>query len=414
MVIMTSEKNIIKLAKAYRNMAAFAIESSMKGYTSPDEEDDFSITYEHLPFIPGNDDITAIKNGDIKLKTLVKRAIKEIRTPKGKEIDVSLGMVQLLTMLTANRKSKNGPSILAFVESEDEERNKIVRKFLNAILKEFGLTLQKWSVVKKAIKLSPSEKRTLRKETIRLAKRIRKRLGGKKAKRVKKAAKRAEKMMLKQKTKLIVGKVQKAEAKKKGATLNGKGLRAFNRLQLYFDIELRQTALDGLGISDINRKVAEKCIKALTESFTGRNLKNVNDKDMKFAKSLAKKDRKHTKSYNTLRKILIDVTSGDIKLPKAEYGSRRKGGKKRGKIIGNKMNVKKFKKFFMKSKNRELLLLIFAHLTCVDLGATVGSKDYLKEIGDVANRMTPGFGKEFISAVKAYVAAEKENEKEKK
>lgn len=357
MVFILKEADAVRIFEKYRNAAAFTLSKGLKGVSNNDIE----VSYEKLSFLPDEDTINAIKAGDKKLKKVIKTAVKALHRPSLSTDDaaVGLGMTQLVNIITSNRKHKRGPAVLVFVyDEEDPARNKIMIKYLTALFAEFGLsTITKGKVVKKIFK----KRRKAKDNVIRYVK------------------------------------------DNKGMALNRKGVNLKKLNTIFYEMELRQTALSSLtDVRDLGKDTMNNCVKTLIKVYTAENLQYANKKT---AKRLAKKDKTAVKAYKDLREILRQLDA-KCKLPKVAYGQK----KKKGKAVGRKMDSKKFAKFFTKKKNRSYLLLVYAHTLAVLLGLDIGGKDYnsyMKKVCSIFDN--EDFGKEFVSAATAYakVGAEK-------
>lgn len=387
MLCILKEKHAVDIFENYRNAAAFTLaKNGAKGATIGDVE----ITYEKLNFLPSEDTINAIRNGDKKLKKVIKNAVHALEHPSMDNAEINLGMIQLITMLTSTRKAKRGPVVIVFIrDEEDEKRNEILTKFLKGVLKEFGIRpVTDSKLVHKLF-----------------------------AKR-KKAPDRVAKY---------------SNKKDSGCRLSGHGAELKKLNQIFFEMELRQSAMAGLAVSDLGKSTADVCVKALAKIYTCENLKLV---DKKTAKRLADKNKESVDAYQSLREILHSMDS-DMKLPKVEFGQKRKfenkkdkkkykkllkkGSKKKAqkflkknaKPVGPKLNVKKFKKFYLKRENRGILILIYAHTLAILLGLEPGQKDYNSHMKSVCTVFEDGFGKAFTAAATAYAKRDDSASKDK-
>ena len=195
-----------------------------------------------------------------------------------------------------------------------------------------------------------------------------------------------------------------------------------------------------LGITNLNDSNAEACIKILFRYFTNTNLKRVPDGEE--ADIQKTKNGAMVKAYKQFADVLELINQEEpLKLPKVKFGQIRKANDdtkekfkklkkqlKKGKIskkkfnkwvynvdhthpAGARMNKAKFKKFFMKKKNRGLLILLYAHMMTVSLGLEVGTKDYNAQMKEACEIFTPGFAKLYTAAANAY---RKDHEKPEK
>lgn len=351
---MLNETKAALIFENYRNAAAFSLDKSLKGINNEKIE----VNYKKLTFLPDDDTINGIKSGDLRLKKVIKSAIKSLRKPNVRDensLMLGLGMTELVNIITSNRKQQKGPAVLVFVYKDDTDptRINILEKYLKALFREYGLN----------IITSPKKTKKLFKK--------------------KKEAK---------------DRVIKFIRSNKGTTLTKKGVELKNLNSTYFDLELRSMALANISsIRDIDRKEALSCTKALIKSYSAENLRNVTSKDT--CKRLAKKDKKSVDAYNELRDILANMGGVEINLPKVKYGQK----KKKGKAIGRKMNDKKFLKFFRKKKNRGLLLLVYAHTAAINLGFEIGVKEYNAHMKSVCRLVWDDeLTKKFITAASSY------------
>jgi len=357
MVIIGSESLIRdEVFTNYRQVAAFNLG---KGKGSAVNSVGREIEYEKLGFLPNEDTINGIKSGDIKLKKVIKKAVKVLHKPSmdSESATLGLGVTQLITLITSDRKAKKGIPVVAFITDQDDpERNKILVKFIKAILGEFGIkTLDKAKVIKKIFK-----KR-------------------------KKARDRVASYCSKNKN---------------GCNLSQKGVELKKLNFVYFEMELRQSGMVDVDLADLaDRDVVNACVRTLLRVYTAENLKDASSKSM--AKKLAKKDRRSVRAYNDLREILLTVNA-NLKLPKVKYGQKKKNGR----AVKPKLNCKKFKKFFMKKDNRALLVLIYWHTLAILVGVEAGSKEYNAHMKLLSSLFKPEFIKQYLTSTAAYVKGE--------
>ena len=348
LVIIANENTVRdKVFAKYKNVAAFSLAKGLTGSTV----DDRNIEYEKLNFLPDDDTINAIKAGEMSLKKVIKRAIKAIKQPSMDDAIIGLGVTQLITLISSSRKSRKGEVVVAFItDEEDPKRNKILVKYVTSILNLFGIEpLTKTKTIKRLF-----EKR-------------------------KKAKDRVSAFVNK---------------KKNNCNLSVNGVRLKKANMIFYELELRQAAMDGLEMRDLDKGAVKTCIKTLISAYTADNLRFIKKGT---AKRLAKKDKKAAKAYESLVDIL-EIIDPNISLPKVKYGQK----KKKGKATGPKMNVKKFKKFFSKKGNRRMIILIYGHTLAVLLGLEIGSKEYNSHMKSVCSPFGGDFAKQFISAVGTY------------
>lgn len=348
LVIIANENTVRdKVFTKYKNVAAFSLAKGLTGSTI----DDRQIEYEKLNFLPDDDTINAIKDGSMSLKKVIKKACKAIMSPSMDNAIIGLGVTQLITLITSNRKSRKGDIVVAFITDEDDpKRNKILVKYVTAILDLFGIKpLTSTKTIKKIF-----EKRKKAKE--RVAKYV--------------------------------------NGKKSGCGLDRDGNALKKANMIFYEMELRQAAMDGLDLRDLDKNAVKTCVDTLVAVYTANNLRFVKTK---IAKRLAKKDKTAVKAYNSLYDILR-IIDPDVKLPKVKYGQK----KKKGKAKGPKMNVKKFKKFFAKKANRRMLIPIYGHTLAVLLGLEIGTKEYNSHMKSVCSVFGGDFGKQFTAAATEY------------
>lgn len=366
MLIITKESKALPLFKKYKNCVAFSLAKGAKGVT--DEEGKLIASYDTLGFLPDEDIINAIKNGDMKLKKVIKKARKAVERPSMDDAGISLGVAQAITMLTANRKA---PVIMVIIVDEnDPVRTKILTKYIAAIFDLFGI--------------KPVEIKDLYKE-----------LKKRKVLKIKKSGYKFGK------TKRIREAIARYNYSVKGNSLSKKGADLKKLILCYYELELRQSGMTGLGVNDLDREEAKACVKNLLSTFTATNLQRIDNK--KICKKLAKKDKKAVEAYNELREILGTVEGG-FDLPKAKYGQEKT---KKGEAKGPKMNVDKFAKFFIKKKaNRPALIIVYGHILVRLLDYAVGSKEYNGHMKAICEPFGADFAKAYVAAANAYAKAQ--------
>lgn len=77
MVFILKEEKALRIFENYRHSCAFSLSKEKKGV----EIGDMTVTYEKLPFMLSEDEINGVKDGSIKLKKLIKKAVKALHTP---------------------------------------------------------------------------------------------------------------------------------------------------------------------------------------------------------------------------------------------------------------------------------------------------------------------------------------------
>lgn len=332
----------------YRNVAAFTLGKGGSAENASGKE----VRYEEISFLPDDDTINGIKNGDLKLKKVINSALEIIHKPNMESLVAGLGIIQLITMITSDRKVKKGIPVIAFItDEEDEARNKILVKFITAILGEFGI---KPLTDKKTIKKIFKKRKNAREKVAAYCRKS-----------------------------------------KNGCNLSQKGVALKKMNYIFYEMELRQSAMNGLEPDDLDKGITNNCIKSAVSAYTATNLRYLKKKN---AKQLAKKNKAAVEAYDELRDILL-LVNPKLKLPKVKYGQK----KKKGKAVGEKMNVKKFKKFFMKKSNRPLLVLVYGHNLCRVMGVKLGGKEYNDYMKSACSMFNSEFVKQYAAAVSAYV-----------
>ena len=379
MLLITNEAAATKMFKKYKNTVAFSLAKNAKGLK--DEDGTIIANYETLSFLPDEDTINGLKDGSIKLKKTIREVKKAIKNPSMDDAGISLGVAQLLTMLTANRKA---PVVMVIIEDEtDPARNKILVRFIKEVLGIFlkNLFTKKGRTILTSfagsigiVGIAPVTMRKVKKAKI-----------------------------FKGKKKKIATKVTRFNESTKGCRMSKDGAELKKLLLCFYELELRQSGMAITGDTDVrrlfDRDETRACVKNLLRVFTATNLQSIASK--KICKRLAKKDKRSVKAYKELREILGSI-DGVKKLPKVKYGQK----KKKGKAIKAKMNTKKFVKFFEKKSNRPMLLLIYGHILVRLLDYAVGSKEYNAHMKAVCEPFGSDFAKSFIAAANAFDKAQ--------
>lgn len=385
MVIICKEKHAERIFKNYKNVAAYK--------TSPNCKQGFEaakgiIEYQSgAAILPTNDEINALRkeNGKLDkkgLKKLCKKAAKSVSKIKAKGSNLSIAMTFLVTMAsgsrdndTRERSKKNAPVLVFILDDEDTVRNKIITAYLKAMFGLFGIEpITDTGFIKDIFSVSKKEKKQANK-------------GQKKKDRIGKKA-------------IIKKKVYRVHTDKKMHCLpSAKGTELKTKLIKYFDIELRQYAAVQTKISALSGNLANSWAKSLTRMFTAENL---HDCSKKFAKKLARRNKKVANYYKEVRGILVSMSNGDkkLKFPKVVYGQK----KKKGKAVGAKMNAKKFIKYFIEGSNRDFLMLIYGHITLRLMGVEVGTPEYKTNMTSMFKQMGQSdFGKLYLKAAAEFV-----------
>ena len=167
MLLITNEAKATKIFKKYKKTVAFSLSKNAKGLT--DEDGKIIANYDTLGFLPDEDTINALKSGDTKLKKVIKDVKKAIKSPTMDDAGISLGVAQLLTMLTANRKT---PVVMVIIEDEeDPARNKILIKYIKAVLGIFGIEPIPMKTIKKS-KLFKGKRKKVVEKVVRFQARV--------------------------------------------------------------------------------------------------------------------------------------------------------------------------------------------------------------------------------------------------
>lgn len=340
----------------YRNVAAFTLGKKKGGVTSGDLE----VEYAKLNFLPDEDTINAVVEGDMSAKKLCAAAVKALRNPGKDMYEVGIGMSQLINILTSPEK-KGGPNILVFVEDEENPaRNKVIVKYITALFETFGISpVTKEKVVKRLFK----KRKT--------------------------APKRVAAFM----------------NDKEYCRVSKKGLEIMRRNRIFFDIEMRVVGMTEMRPEDLSSKSVHNLIKTLLKMLSNQNLRLIDEMGLdkketkKACKRLRKKNERIFDAYCVLNDILNSAYSntndmGNL-LPKVKFGSDKKGKAK--------LNQKKFVKFFEKRRNRDLLMTVYLHIASVLIGLNPGESDYNKHMTNaLSNVYESDKVKAFIASAKAY------------
>lgn len=386
MIFILNEKQAGKIFNNYDDVAAFSL-GKAKGYSDAK----ISLSYKKLGFLPDNDTMNAVLNGDMKASKVIKAAVKACKNPNVKGGNsIALGMTQLVGMIKdANdipagmRKKeynkylkKHGPNILVFVlDEEDTARSKFMAKYLSALFDVYGYKpITNKKVVKKLFAKGK----------------------GKKKNRQRKINDRVRDFIANNKS------------EKAGIVMSKQGRRLYQITKLYYSNEfLQQSLAETAKVAKLGESGARKLAKHLATCFSGLNVKELDKislKNEKPYKELRKKNIRAVNAYKELRDILAEMNPDAQKLPKVVFGCTKKSKKK-----GDpkpKMNIKKFIKFFTKSDNRPLLRLVFAHIACKMFGVEVGSSEYNRNISDsISGSLSSEFVKKYVATAKAHAKA---------
>ena len=386
MVFIVNEEKAIRIFEKYRNVAAFTLGKS-KGLADADGK--LVISYEKLNFLPDNDTINAVVNGDIKGKKVIKAAQKKLLKVKMDDeySGIALSMLQVIGILQSDSDrvdgmskkaykkhiAKYGPNIMVFVlDGENEARDKFLTKYVKGLFEVYGY------------------------ECITSGKVIKK--------------------LFKGKTKKINVRVRDFIDNNKGMSLSKSGRALYRATRIYYSNELRQSALcatSNLMDGKLTEKKATGLAKHLVHTFSNLSVLdyNVLDLDKKTTEKLQKaqraKNKASVKHYKELRNILKMMNVEGLKLPKVEFGVKNKKSNDPKPVMDGKRFVKFFAGKKKKNKaNRALLYLVYFHLTCRNMEIDVGSTDYNKNMADVVSSIYDNnVSKAFVAAAKEYAKA---------
>lgn len=369
MVFLVKESKARKIFEKYDDVAAFALGKS-KGITDTGLE----IRYSRMNgILPDEDTINGVIAGDIKGKKIIKHAVEALHKPQKEEnSNLCTGLALIVNMIDPekvgrkkNKKKTLSPNVVVFVYDDEldqagKERVKFLRKYLEALFGQFGLSVFS---------------------------------GDKADKIIKKCFKGRHKKVL----------AAVADYKKRdGAHISADGAALKKLMMHFYAVELHQSALSNIPIDDMGGREIAGLVHDLIYAYTNDNLKvsgafkKKKDRE-NICKKLRKKNKAAVEAYNELRDILNTVATADVgKMPKVKNGYK---GKKSNKP---KMNIEKFEKFFMKRKNQTILALVYAHSAAKLTGMETGSSEYNKVITRVL-KDTEIDPKEFTTAAKAYV-----------
>lgn len=395
MVFVIKEKQARTIFKKYNNVVAFTTGKS-KGI----DDDELSISYGKLNFLPDEDQINEILSsamGAKKTKKVIEKMVgkmietstKEIKKPNLENYEICTGMAQIINMLcpdkdvehddkrkkSKKKSKKRGPVVAVFVLEDTDgaeadlikARNKIMTTYIEGIFKTFGVQVITEDNAKKIIKKVFDGKR-----------------------------------------KKVPEKVTTFIKNNPQVTVSSKGKSLKKLLFTYYSIELMQTALSGLDIEEMPKKFVQKILKTLIDTYTNDNLciaAGMKKKKVeKIAKRLKAKNKMAVEAYNDFVEILKAVNP-DIDMPKVKNGYPKKGKKK----DEPKMNVDKFIKFFTKKKGKNLgiLMMLYGHTAAVLAGAGPDSKEYSKLMTTIIGQVgaEADFSKAYVNAAKAWVKA---------
>lgn len=374
MVLVMNEQKAKKLFESYDDVIAF----SWNGAKGPSKEvaDELSeknvvVSYQNPGFLPSEDTIKAIINGDISLKKVIKQTKKAFMS-FNKSTDES-SATAIAVYIIMSLYSSNKYPVLVFVEPEESDEydhkvNKIMKRFISEIFAEFGPI-----VIGGSYKNNDDKK-----------------LMGKLTKKIKKSVFKVKKR----------GKIRKnihnLMDDYKFLRINKDGVALMRRIKTIYNIEVNNAGINNIGIKNLKSKKRETLATNLKNILSGENLYDIghmnpsNKKDEKrLAKAIKSTDKAHLSAYKELCNSLKGIQGYDIKMPKIRFGYKKNKKKK----------LKKFVEFFGKNKNAPLLALTYAHLTCVRLGVEVGRGEYKK----LMKASLSGINKEFVDILIAAI-----------
>ena len=357
MVFILEESKARKIFENYKNVAAFTL-----GHSKGISENNLEISYAQLPFLPDDDAINAVIAGDVKLKKLIKNAVKALHSPNAENQSICITMTQIINMISSDKRfasKKSGPNIIVFVLDDgdkDTARAKLLVRYITALFGEFGVTpVRENKVVKKLFR-------------------------GKKKK--------------------IINRVADFIHDNKKVRVSGDGQALKNMLLIYFGIELKQSSLADLNSDkdqkrsiELTKDQKKSLIKTLIETYTNNNMRVANGLSKKQSKEICKTLKKKNRLAVEAYEQFAELAAVDMPTVKSGYKGKNKP----------KMKVKKFAEFMFKNRNVPLLLGIYAHTTAVMLGSQVGSSGYNKLMAAAFEKAgaNPEFSKAFIAAAKA-------------
>lgn len=379
MIIITTADKVAPIFKNYRDVAAFSL-GEAKGFV--DEEAQIKVGYKMLTFLPSNDTINAVMNGDESGKKVIKKAVKNIQRIKMDEDNTGIAMsvAQLVNIIQDNDNvpenmskkaykkylKKHGPNVLVFVlDGKDESRDKFLTKFIKAI---FGVYGYDCITERKAIKKLFDHKR-----------------------------------------KKVNDKVRAFIENNKSMRISKDGRALLKVTKIYYTTELLQVSMSGSKeYAELDKKSASRLARALTGQFSNLNIlelekMNFNKKTTKdLAKKMNKKNKKSVEYYDEIRDMLA---GSGVNLPKVEFGVKKKT--RNSDNPKPKMNVDKFIKFYRDKDNRAILRLVYVHITCRHLGVEIGTSSYNKNVSAVLSEEFGGdFAKAFTATAKAYAKSQ--------
>ena len=391
MVIITTEKKARKIFERYRKVAAFTF-GDKKGIS----DNGLEISYAGLSFLPGEDEINAVANGDVKAKTIIRKAVRALHRPAdpdNKDICVSFG--QLMNIVAPEKRESKAQNIIVFVLDDAEDaraKNKFLSKFICETFGEFGVkVICDKKDVKRAIKLFKGK------------------IPAKARKEKKQRARYAE----------YVDAVNEFLKKNPEYRISKEGHRLKKVLMTYYSLELTQSSVSHTGIYNVSRKNRELMASELANVFSNDNLKSIcvlgikNKEEKKLCKSLVKKNKRAVDAYNDLRDIIM-LAQPDAEIPKAKNAYKKKRrGKKKG-TSEPRMKIKKFIKFM--SKNRDFnvgfLGMVYTHITLMTLGVNIGSREYNKYLSVPAGVIGEEFAQQFTQAAKTWAKENSNKDKD--
>lgn len=414
MIMIVKESKARNIFKAYSEIAAFSLGTGSKGYE--DAENGINISYKKAGFLPSNDTINGVVEGDLKGNKIIKKVKKSIMTDvgnpkKGDFNRVAMGIGIVLNMIKDNtdvpeNKSKkqmkkweksHAPNIIVFVlpdadDAKTKKRNKFLVNYIVELFSLFGLYVLH---TKKDIK---NANKNLFK------------IKGKGKKKIEKSI---------QRNAVRVRRFIETNADN-GMAMDEAGEELFQAIRLFYSTEYIYLSMDNSKeLIDLKRGRAKELCDHLISCFTGRiNVIYLRDVvpgklwKKEWGPAMAKKNKMQVAWYEECSEILSRL-GDEFTLPKVKFGNTKKSKKKwsksgKGKDLEAKMKTKKFIKFFTDSDNRPLLRLVYAHIVSRTFGLEIGSSEYNRNMTNSINVDLPAdFSKAFISAAKAYAKEQK-------
>lgn len=368
MIMFLNESQAKKVFSRTKDVMAFSV-GKKKGFS----EDGIEISYQKPSFMMSNDLIDGILKGDLSKKTVSKEARKvvaRLRDLDDDDVGAIEAGINIYTMIHMMHQRPDVVIVFVAVEGDDDQTkkmNKLLEQYVCELFNELGVQVVTRNMFKE--------------------KAIRKLFDSKKYKKVRNA---------------IVAFVTEKHSE---FGVGKKAIKLFDRLRLFYSIEVNNTAFNNIDVDDIPKRTRKSTAEALIRTLTGDIVNDAGKlgikkakKLKKVAKRLSKLCKEHTEAYGELRDILKSMDDCAIKLPKAEYGAKKDRLRMKGK------EIEKFVNFYCKRDNAIMLRAVYAHLTCVRMGADIGSSEYTKYMSAALSSAPNGYSKKFTTAAKAYAS----------